>query len=141
MSEMLSSMNGSERLPPVEERRRNFGSALAQRRQDQGLSQTRLGQMLGVGQSAVSSWELGEAEPPVEVVYRMEDIFKVKSGTLSRHLGWMPIRSRPGRPSRRILDVLEEDPDFRDDELGKRLLRSMIKELLRNKPRGRQRAT
>lgn len=123
-------MDGRE-LPPVRERRRLFGEALAERRLEQNLSQSKLGELLGVGQSAVSSWELGEAEPPVETVYFIEEVLKVRPGVLSKHLGWLPLTiltARRGGPApKRVLDVLDGDPDY--DELGRRLIRTLCKEL------------
>lgn len=71
--------------------RRRFGQALADSRKKRGLSQTELGQRVGgVVQSTVSAWETGVTEPTPKQVFAMETMLGLKSGDLSKALGYLP---------------------------------------------------
>ena len=69
-----------------------FGGALASARSARGLTQRRLGELLGgTTQSAISAWEAGEAEPPPETVFAVEEALGLSGGALSRVLGYLPL--------------------------------------------------
>ena len=54
-----------------------FGEKLQRLRQQKGLSQDALSEMLGVTRQAVSKWERDETMPEVEKVLRISEIFGV----------------------------------------------------------------
>lgn len=54
-----------------------FGDLLYQWRKDRKLSQEALGSLVGRTGGAVSTWERGEASPPVEVIRRLAEVLKV----------------------------------------------------------------
>lgn len=136
----MSQDGTSTSLLDPQERRSAFGAALADLRQQRGYSQGKVGELLGVGQSAVSSWELGESEPTVDTVYALERVLQVsRPGTLSRHLGWLPLHvanSRRRGPAL-VTDAIEEDP--RLDETVRRLMRALIKEAVQQQDSRRRR--
>ena len=55
----------------------SFGNRLCSLRQKAGLSQTQLGEKLGVSNKAVSKWENGMSKPGLEVLRKLADIFSV----------------------------------------------------------------
>lgn len=55
------------------------------------LSQSELGQLVGVKQSTMSSWVNGVAAPSPDTVFALEAAIKVPPGSLSRHLGYVPL--------------------------------------------------
>ena len=54
-----------------------FGNRLYQLRRRAGLSQTQLGEKVGVTNKAVSKWENGQAKPGLDVAHRLADILGV----------------------------------------------------------------
>lgn len=114
--------------------RRVFAAALAQARQGLGLSQARLAERLGMGQSAAWSWEQGEVEPSPEIVFALERELELDGGSLSRHLGYLPLSAGDPRPS--ALAGIAADPDL--DENGRRLLIALYREIVRPKRRKRR---
>lgn len=59
-----------------------FGEKLQRLRQQKGLSQDALSEMLGVTRQAVSKWERDETMPEVEKVLRISEIFEVSLDVL-----------------------------------------------------------
>lgn len=55
----------------------NFGNFLYELRSEKGLSQSQLGQMLGVTNKAVSKWENGSAKPNTNLIPKIAEIFGV----------------------------------------------------------------
>ncbi len=55
-----------------------FGSNLQRLRLDSGLSQSRLGDLLGFSGKAISKWECGKAIPDISTLYKLSDIFGVR---------------------------------------------------------------
>lgn len=55
----------------------NFGNFLYEVRSEKGLSQSQLGQMLGVTNKAVSKWENGSAKPNTNLIPKIAEIFGV----------------------------------------------------------------
>lgn len=54
-----------------------FGNFLCALRNEKGLSQTQLGEMLGVTNKAVSKWENGSAKPNTSLIPKIAEIFGV----------------------------------------------------------------
>lgn len=50
---------------------------LAQLRRGAGLSQAELGEQIGVTQQTVANWETGRAEPNIEMLKRLADMFGI----------------------------------------------------------------
>lgn len=74
-----------------------FGTALALARRRAGLSQGRLGELVGEWkQGSVSDWERGNTECPPPVVMAIEEVLGLEPGDLSHHLGYLPL-SAAGR--------------------------------------------
>ena len=54
-----------------------FGNRLKELRKQKKISQESLGEMLGVTSNAVYSWEVGKAQPSIEVIKTLADFFQV----------------------------------------------------------------
>ena len=52
-----------------------FGNYLTELRTNSGLSQTELGQEVGVSNKAVSKWENGKSKPSLEVLNKLSKLF------------------------------------------------------------------
>ncbi len=74
---------------------REFGEALARAMSVRGMTHRRLGEELGVTQSAISAWKSGAAEPSPRTVFAIERALELPPGHLSRTLGYVPISGRP----------------------------------------------
>jgi transcriptional regulator with XRE-family HTH domain len=90
----------------------DFGAELGRRMADGGVSQAKLGVAVGRAQTTVSDWVLGNAEPPASVVFDLERILALAPGTLSRHLGYLPLEVY--RPT--FEDAVRVDPDLTQRE-------------------------
>lgn len=75
----------------TEARAKMFGCRLARARQGVGLSQAGLAERAGIKPSTLSSWEKGLNEPPPDAVFGIEQALGLKPGTLSHHLGYVPV--------------------------------------------------
>lgn len=64
-----------------------FGDELRRAREERGLSQRALGDLIGITGSAVGEWERGESEPTRSKVPVIEDAVGVERGTLAGLLG------------------------------------------------------
>lgn len=94
-----------------ENRGRAFGAALASARLARGLSQRRLGELLGgITQSAISAWESGEAEPLPETVFAVEDALELPGGQLSRALGYLPAHAGEAGVASSVPAAIVADP-------------------------------
>ena len=54
-----------------------FGEKLKELRTEKGLSQRKLGEILGVCNQAVSFWETGSREPDLDTIIKIADFFDV----------------------------------------------------------------
>jgi len=59
-----------------------FGQFLAKCRTDKGLTQRELGDLLFVGESAVSKWEKDKRRPDLELVTKLSEIFEISESEL-----------------------------------------------------------
>lgn len=55
----------------------NFGVNLKAIRQEVGLSQTQLAQMIGVSFKTISHWEKGYSEPTLDILEKLKSVLKV----------------------------------------------------------------
>lgn len=60
-------------------------------RQQKGLSQQMLGEMLGVSAVAVGKWERGQTQPDIPTLMRLAEIFEVSVDELC---GYQPVSPR-----------------------------------------------
>jgi transcriptional regulator with XRE-family HTH domain len=106
--------------------RPTFGAALAGALRARGTTQHALGRLLGIGQSTISAWVADRAVPSQAVVFRVEAALDLAPGTLSRHLGYLPVDAAV--PST-VLDCLAVDPALTDGQRA--ALRAVYEELTR----------
>lgn len=59
-----------------------FGSTLKQLRLEKGLSQRTFGEMMGVSNQTVSTWETGFREPDFDTLIKIAKYFNVTVGYL-----------------------------------------------------------
>lgn len=59
-----------------------IGTNIKYFRKKQGLTQTELGLMIGVGKSNISMYESGDRLPPLDVVSRLAQVFHIDIDTL-----------------------------------------------------------
>lgn len=69
-----------------------LGRRLRQVRETRGLSQSGLGEAVGVGKAAISHMEVGRYLPSVEVLIRLADVMKCSVDDLLNRRG---VRSKP----------------------------------------------
>ena len=53
-----------------------FGKRMKEVREDRGISQIKLAELLNVWQSAVSKWELGFREPSIVMIKKISEILE-----------------------------------------------------------------
>lgn len=68
-----------------------FAAALREQLRAQSLTQKWLSERVGHGESAVSNWCAGRDEPRPRTVFTIEQTLGLAPGTLSRHLGYVPV--------------------------------------------------
>lgn len=73
--------------------RTDFSKALVELLAAKGRNQSDLARALGLTPSAISYWTTAKSEPEPELVFRAEAALGVPLGTLSRHLGYVPVGS------------------------------------------------
>jgi len=103
-----------------------FGTALAGALRAGGTTQHGLGRSLGIGQSTISAWVADRAIPSQAVVFKVEAALHLTPGTLSRHLGYLPLDAAV--PST-VLECLAVDPALTDGQRA--ALRAVYEELTR----------
>lgn len=60
-----------------------MGNIIRRKREEAGISQERLAELVGVSRQAVSKWELGQAQPTLDNLQRIEVALELPSGTLT----------------------------------------------------------
>lgn len=103
-----------------------FGTALAGALRARGTTQHGLGRSLGIGQSTISAWVADRAVPSQFVVFKVEAALELSPGTLSRHLGYLPVDAAV--PST-VLECIAVDPALTDGQRA--ALRAVYEELTR----------
>jgi len=96
----------------------SFGIALAEARQHRRLSQRRLGEAIGVRQSAITQWERGVVIPSNQHVFGAEQALKLPPGSLACLLGFgPPIDSPPPAPPQpSVVEAIDADEDLDDQQ-------------------------
>lgn len=78
----------------------SFGAALAEQREARQLHPKELAKLLGVSAQTITNYERAEREPKPLAVFQLEDLLGLPAGTLSHHLGYLPVgvtdEIRPG---------------------------------------------
>ena len=103
-----------------------FGRELCRARKRTGMIQAHLGGHVGVSPSLVSQWENNHAVPDANEVFRMEEVLGLTPGTLSTHLGYVPLDEKTrlgqdlvalfgGDQGRQLLERLAEHHRLDDD--------------------------
>ena len=120
----------AERLPL----REDFVRALTWLLEERGLSQRELAEGMGwTSHTRLQPWQRLRAEPKPQEVFALERFLRVPSGTLSRHLGYLPLDARP-MTTGTVGDVIDADPMLPD--WGKRLLKANYTEIRNNYAHG-----
>lgn len=106
-----------------------FGDKLKELRKEHNLSQAELGKILGVTNTAVYSWEISRTQPPLEVIMKIADIFKVSTDYL------LGLNSDNLDEMDKLKKALREAGMMTGDDLTKEELKKamQIVEMLRNK--------
>lgn len=73
----------------------SFGRNLERIRKDHKISQAKLGEMLGLTQQMISSYEKDMSSPNIEVLVRIADYFNVSLDTLVGHTPPNPDNDSP----------------------------------------------
>lgn len=81
-----------------------YAKALTELLNTKGKSQTALAKELGVTPSTISNWSTAKNEPDPQQVFRTETALGVPPGTLSRHLGYLPVGESAG-----VLSAIDAD--------------------------------
>lgn len=86
-----------------------FIRALRAQRTKAGMTQRELGASAGVTQSSIAQYERGANLPDKETAIKMEHALGIRSGHLTRLLGFLPAdATRVGRPD--VIDSISRDP-------------------------------
>ena len=108
-----------------------FAAALRRHRQGSGFpTQARLAAMLDVSWHAVGSWEKAIWAPAPAKVFEIERVLALPPGSLSHHLGYLPVAG--AQPS--VSSAIDADPKL--DERAKGLLTEMYRSLAREEAVG-----
>lgn len=86
--------------------------------EQRGVTRDELAEMVGVSRQTVSGWITGKSDPSPANVFRLEEVLKLRAGTLSRDFGFLPLRAE-FLPTT-VEEILELLPDL--DERGRRVL-------------------
>ncbi len=80
----------------------SFSSRLRYYRQRAGLSQQKIGEMLGVSAVAVGKWEKGQAEPGIDKLLALAEKFGVSMDDLCGREGNVPMMTAMGKGFARL---------------------------------------
>lgn len=101
--------------------RQNFALALKGAREQAELTQEELGEALGRSQSTVGDWEKAKTQPTPWEVAEIEELFKLPTGKLTRHLGYLPLGA-----AGTSLECTVEDAIIADDGLSRAAKESLL---------------
>jgi excisionase family DNA binding protein len=91
-----------------------FGIALREARHLRGLTQAVVAAELGVTQQLVGNWEQGSRRAQPAHATQLEDLLDLDDGTLTRHLGYLPMGSAGVVVEHTVVDALAQDPRLTD---------------------------
>ena len=60
----------------------NFSNVLKELREEKGISQAKLGNVLKLNQSNIAKYETGEREPSIDILVKIAEFFGVSVGYL-----------------------------------------------------------
>lgn len=89
-----------------------LGTALYNARVQAGIKQKDAAAELGRSQASLSTWELGVYVPLPADLFRLEQIYRVPAGSLSQHIGYVPITPEGRQAPRTVSSVILKDPDL-----------------------------
>lgn len=94
---------------------KRFAAALIDALLAQDVDQGTVGAALNVTQSTVSRWCRGDREPSMEQVAELELVLNQPAGSLSRHLGYVPVEVMDRRHVAPLEERVANDPDLPED--------------------------
>jgi transcriptional regulator with XRE-family HTH domain len=107
----------------------NFGNFICMLRENKGMTQQDIADMLGVTPAAVSKWENGSSKPRVEVLFRLAEILDVKPEELmaGRFLGVETISVEAAKRINERYEYLSKIESYASTRVKlKRLISSVI---------------
>lgn len=114
--------------------REDFVRALTWLLEERQMSQREFADSMGwTSHTRLQPWLRLRAEPKPSEIFAIEKVLRVPSGTLSRHLGYLPLDARPTASSS-VDDIIDGDPMLPD--WGKRLLKANYWEIRKNHVHG-----
>lgn len=102
------------RFMATDEQKREFSLALRAARMAADLSQQRLSDLLSdhvdrrVPQETYSAWDRGVNTPQPSDLFALEEILRVPPGSLSRHLGFLPVDVVEAPPADTVTAVRQD---------------------------------
>ncbi len=66
----------------------NYSDTIKMLRENRGMKQSKLGECVGVSSQAISKWETGKAEPAIDAILKMCDLFDVSADYLLGRTDW-----------------------------------------------------
>jgi transcriptional regulator with XRE-family HTH domain len=70
-------------MTDIQDRRLSLGRLIRSRRKERGWNQTQLGRAVGIDQSTVSTWELGQSTPSGDALIRLAEVLDIPVGQLA----------------------------------------------------------
>ena len=94
---------------PIKPRTTPFGRRLSDARKNAGLTQTQLGELLGLSQRAIAHWELGNTTPPLrpELIKALSKALDMTVDELVLGVPGSSLQSKPG-PKGKLYLLFEE---------------------------------
>lgn len=92
-----------------------FGLALEDELQRAGRKNAWLAAQLEVSPQLVSNWTKGEREPLPRTAVKVEEVLDAAPGTLTRHLGYLPIAAAGEIIEFSVIDAILADPQLDED--------------------------
>jgi transcriptional regulator with XRE-family HTH domain len=102
------------------------------------VSQRQLRDDMGWGShTVINRWRHYITEPDPEQVFALEEYLDVPPGSLSHHLGYLPVRPTGAGRQPKLDEVIQTDPVL--PAWGKEILLTAYREIMRSLGRGRRR--
>ncbi len=107
-----------------EEESSGWGISLRAALDRSGLKSFQLAERMSVSQATVSTWLSGKRTPEPPTVFRLEEVLRVPPGSISHHLGYLPVSdpvtfdfAEPLRTAQLAREVLTADPRLSEDDI------------------------
>lgn len=95
-------------------RLRAFGDALDAALAARGVTEKEIGDVVGKAQPTVNNWIKGGNPPTPEVVFTIERHLGLDAGSLSKHLGYVPVDAVAVTVD--VVDAVKGDSKLSDDQ-------------------------